>query len=215
MSGQKKLAYRWNTASTQVVRMPGISSEHPLVFVTTEGPGYGGLLSGVTLPGLAIIDADTREVVTSQNYDVLSWGWSNVFEPHGLGYVAGWQWIYLPTGEGSFGSAGDHAGRFLVINARTLKIDKVIKLSGPGASRQVIRTHPKANSASSFTAGRNQCLYSIRMTTTASSGSVSHQEQGSEGYLYFASSNGDKIIGTGRYRRLRHAQAPDRQPGLD
>ena len=32
--------------------------EHPVVFVTTEGPGYGGLLSGVTLPGLAIIDAD-------------------------------------------------------------------------------------------------------------------------------------------------------------
>ena len=27
---------------------------HPLVFITTEGPGYGGLLSGVKLPGLAI-----------------------------------------------------------------------------------------------------------------------------------------------------------------
>ena len=33
------------------------ANEHPLVFMTTEGPGYGGLLSGVTLPGLAIIDA--------------------------------------------------------------------------------------------------------------------------------------------------------------
>ena len=33
------------------------AEEHPLVFITTEGPGYGGLLSGVTLPGLAIIDA--------------------------------------------------------------------------------------------------------------------------------------------------------------
>ena len=27
--------------------------EHPTVFMTTEGPGYGGLLSGVTLPGIA------------------------------------------------------------------------------------------------------------------------------------------------------------------
>src|SRR5713226_1183564 len=42
--------------------------KHPLVFVSTEGPGYGGLLSGVTLPGLAIIDADTREPVASQHY---------------------------------------------------------------------------------------------------------------------------------------------------
>ena len=38
--------------------------KHPLVFVTTEGPGYGGLLSGVTLPGIANVDADSREVVT-------------------------------------------------------------------------------------------------------------------------------------------------------
>ena len=40
---------------------------HPMVFITTEGPGYGGLLSGVTLPGLAIIDADTREVVAKRH----------------------------------------------------------------------------------------------------------------------------------------------------
>ena len=31
-------------------------------------------------------------------------------------------------------------------------------------------------------------------------GSISHQEQGSEGYMYFASPDGDQIIGTGRYR---------------
>ena len=89
------------------------SKEHPLVFITTEGPGYGGLLSGVTLPGLAIIDADTREVVASQNYDLLSWGWKNIFEPHGLGVSPDGKWIYLPTGEGSFTTTtGGHAGRF-------------------------------------------------------------------------------------------------------
>ena len=106
------------------------SADHPNVFITSEGPGYGGLMSGVTLPGLAIIDADTREVVGSQSYDVFDWGWKNVFEPHGLGVSPDGQWIYLPTGEGSFATKGEHAGRFLVINARTLKVDKVIRIPG-------------------------------------------------------------------------------------
>ena len=130
--------------------------EHPVVFVTTEGPGYGGLLSGVSLPGLAIIDADTREVVASQTYDVLSWGWSNVFEPHGLGVSPDGQWIYLPTGEGSFTTIGESAGRFLVINARTLKLDKVIKLSGTSASREIIH----------FTANGRTTGDTLRLVTT-------------------------------------------------
>ena len=99
---------------------------HPNVFITTEGPGYGGLLSGVTLPGIAIIDSDTRGVVASQNYDVLALGWQNVFEPHGLGVSPDGQWIYLPAGEGSFGTRGK--GHLLIINARTLKIDKILNV---------------------------------------------------------------------------------------
>jgi len=175
------------------------SSEHPLIFVTTEGPGYGGLLSGVSLPGLAIIDADTREVVTSQNYDVLSWGWSNVFEPHGLGTSPDGKWIYLPTGEGSFGSSGDHAGRFLVINARTLKIDKVIKLQGQAHHAKSFVTPEGEQRVILY--GWTQPMFVLDPADdNRVVGSVSHQEQGSEGYLYFASSNGDKIIGTGRYR---------------
>ncbi len=70
---------------------------HPLVFMTSEGPGYGGLLSGVKLPGLAIFDAERKQVVTSQAYDVLSWGWKSVFEPHGLGVSPDGKWIYLST----------------------------------------------------------------------------------------------------------------------
>ena len=175
------------------------SSEHPLVFVTTEGPGYGGLLSGVTLPGLAIIDADTREVVASQNYDVLDWGWSNVFEPHGLGTSPDGKWIYLPTGEGSFMTMGDHAGRFLVINARTLKIDKVIKLQGQAHHAKSFVTPEGEQRVILY--GWSQPMFVLDPDDdNRVVGSVSHQEQGSEGYLYFASSNGDKIIGTGRYR---------------
>ncbi len=175
------------------------SKAHPLVFITTEGPGYGGLMSGVTLPGLAIIDADSREVVTSARYDVFDWGWKNVFEPHGLGTSPDGKWIYLPTGEGSFMTTGDHAGRFLVINARTLKIDKVIKLTG------------QAHHAKSFTApdgeqrvilyGWSQPMFVLDPDDdNRVVGSVTHKAQGSEGYLYFASNKGDKIIGTGRYR---------------
>jgi mono/diheme cytochrome c family protein len=175
------------------------SSQHPLVFITTEGPGYGGLLSGVTLPGLAIIDADTREVVASQNYDVLDWGWSNVFEPHGLGTSPDGKWIYLPTGEGSFMTMGDNAGRFLVINARTLKIDKVIKLQGQAHHAKSFVTPEGEQRVILY--GWSQPMFVLDPDDdNRVVGSVSHQEQGSEGYLYFASSNGDKIIGTGRYR---------------
>ncbi|MDH4109616.1 MAG: hypothetical protein OEW35_15010 [Gammaproteobacteria bacterium] len=174
--------------------------EHPLVFITTEGPGYGGLLSGVTLPGLAIIDADTREVVASQNYDVLSWGWKNVFEPHGLGVSPDGKWIYLPTGEGSFGTITDgHAGRFLVINARTLKIDKVIGLQGQAHHAKSYVTPGGAQRVMLY--GWSQPLFVLDPANgNRPVGSISHQEQGSEGYLYFASPDGDRIIGTGRYR---------------
>ena len=169
------------------------------VFITTEGPGYGGLLSGVTLPGLAIIDADTREVVANQNYDVLSWGWKNVFEPHGLGTSPDGKWIYLPTGEGAFMTTGEHAGRFLVINAKTLKIDKVIKLQGQAHHAKSYITPDGEQRVILY--GWSQPMFVLDPDDdNRVVGSITHQEQGSEGYLYFASPNGDQIIGTGRYR---------------
>jgi DNA-binding beta-propeller fold protein YncE len=172
---------------------------HPLVFITSEGPGYGGLMSGVTLPGLAIIDADTREVVTSSTYDVLSWGWKNVFEPHGLGVSPDGKWIYLPTGEGSFTTMGEHAGRFLVINARTLKLDKVIRLQGQAHHSKAYRT--PAGEQRVMLYGWSQPLFVLDPDDdNRVVGSISHQEQGSEAYMYFASPDGDQIIGTGRYR---------------
>jgi hypothetical protein len=175
------------------------SEAHPLVFITSEGPGYGGLLSGVTLPGFAIIDADTREVVTSANYDVLSWGWKNVFEPHGLGVSPDGQWIYLPTGEGSFTTMGEHAGRFLVINARTLKLDKVIRLQGQAHHSKAYRT--PAGEQRVMLYGWSQPLFVLDPDDdNRVVGSISHQEQGSEAYMYFASPDGNQIIGTGRYR---------------
>ena len=175
------------------------SEVHPLVFITTEGPGYGGLLSGVTLPGLAIIDADTRETVAHMTYDVLGWGWKNVFEPHGLGVSSDGKWVYLATGEGSFGTLGDHAGRFLVINARTLKLDKVIKLTGQAHHASAYRT-PEGEPRSMLY-GWGQTLFVLDpKDDNRAVGAVSLVEQGGEAYTYMASPDGDRIIGTGRYR---------------
>eukprot|EP00903_Cladosiphon_okamuranus_P004278 g4276.t1 len=183
------------------------------VFITTEGPGYGGLMSGVTLPGVAIYDADTREVVAQQTYDVLSWGWKNVFEPHGLGTSPDGKWIYLATGEGAILTTGEHAGRFIVINAQTLKVEKVIKLRG------------QAHHASSYVTPEGEqrvMLYGWSQPLLVVDpdddhrvvGSMTEQEQGSEAYLYFASPDGSQIMGTGRYRSFDMRKHLDDNPLL-
>ena len=96
---------------------------HPLVFITTEGPGYSGLLSGHTVPGVAVIDATTMEPVASATFALP--GVESYFEPHGLGVSADGNWIYLPTGTSpGFGDLG--GGRLLIINANTLKLHRVL-----------------------------------------------------------------------------------------
>lgn len=120
-------------------------AQHPLVFITSEGPGYGGFVSTVKTPGLTIIDANTYEIVATRHYDL---GLDEYFESHGLGVSYDGQFIYLPTGVikagvvtqpdtgGSGESSGvpttdpevdaEFPGRWLVINARTLKLHQII-----------------------------------------------------------------------------------------
>ena len=171
--------------------------KHPLVFVSTEGPGYGGLLSGVTLPGVAIVDADTREPVASQHYDVLAWGWKNVFEDHGVGVSHNGKWIYLPTGEGTFGSEG--VGRLLIINARTLKLDKVLHTKGNPHHAKVLHTPDGRHLVMSY--GWGQPLFVMDPAQDNKVvGGVDLNEIEIDSYLYFASPDGDEIIASGRYR---------------
>jgi DNA-binding beta-propeller fold protein YncE len=103
-------------------------ADHPLVYLASEGPGYSGLLSsGVTLPGFLMIDAKTRETVAAPHYDLDQ---EEYFEPHGLGVSPGGEWIYVPTGaSSSFGASGG-SGRLLIINAKTLKLDKILSAQG-------------------------------------------------------------------------------------
>ncbi|MFU8887350.1 MAG: hypothetical protein ACNA8N_01970 [Trueperaceae bacterium] len=96
---------------------------HPLVFITTEGPGYSGLLSGLTAPGVAVFDAQTMEPVASASFPLE--GVEAYFEPHGLGVSPDGRWIYLPTGTSpGFGDVG--GGRLLIIDAHTLKLHRVL-----------------------------------------------------------------------------------------
>lgn len=103
------------------------AQKHPLVFFTSNGPGYAGLLSSKNkLPGLTIIDATTKEVITSVwfdlKYDVEGAAGAN--EPHSLGVSPDGKWIYLPTVDPK--APADDRGRLLVINAQTLKLHQVI-----------------------------------------------------------------------------------------
>lgn len=173
--------------------------EHPLVFITSEGPGYGGLLSGVKLPGLAIFDAATRKAVASQSYDVLSWGWKSVFEPHGLGVSADGKWIYLPTGEGSFGTRD--LGRLLIINAQTLKVDKVLKLkSNAHHAKAFRRPDGKALVLVESFAGGAQPAFVLDPSddNKVVGGWTSKELEGKGSYLNFVSPDGAEVyVGVG------------------
>jgi len=102
--------------------------KHPVVYMTTNGPGYQGTISPTqTAPGIAIIDANSYEAVASAIYKAAGVIEGSYSEPHGLGVSADGKWIYLQGVMPS--SVSDLAGGavVLVVNARTLKIDKIIK----------------------------------------------------------------------------------------
>lgn len=117
------------------------ASKHPLVYVTTLGPGYAGMLGGKNnLPGLTIIDGYTREIVAYRTYDL---GAKNHFEPHGIGVSPDGKFIYLPTGL-SAGFSDTGQGRLLIINARTLKLQQILATQGnPHHIKSFIRSDGK------------------------------------------------------------------------
>ena len=106
------------------------SSEHPLVYISAQGPGYGSaafggaFLSGAQVgPGVAIIDATTHEAVASTEYlvdDIETYS-----ENHGLGVSMDGKWLYTQGANTTSDLRGN--GVLLVINAETLKIDKIIR----------------------------------------------------------------------------------------
>ena len=169
--------------------------QHPLVFITTEGPGYGGLLSGVKLPGLAIFDAETRKVVAHRNYDVLKMGFQNVFEPHGLGVSPDGKWIYLATGEGSFGTL--NKGAWLIINARTLKPDKLLRLQGNAHHASAFKDESGRERVLAY--GWNQPPFVLDpKNDNRVVGGITYADMKGQGYLYFVDPEGKYMYASGR-----------------
>ncbi len=92
---------------------------HPMVYFTSEG-GTGK--DGTTLlPGLHIIDAYSKEVITSASYDL-----GAKISPHTVGVSPDGKWAYL-EGIRLLQDGKTTEGVTFIINARTLKLDKVVK----------------------------------------------------------------------------------------
>lgn len=103
-------------------------SDHPVVYVASEGPGYSGLVSSdVTTPGFLMVDAATRETVAAVHFEIDQ---EEVFEPHGLGVSPGGEWIYVPTGTAAAWGSPLGGGRLLIIDAKTFKINKILATQG-------------------------------------------------------------------------------------
>lgn len=113
-------------------------AEHPLVYVASEGPGYGGLTtSTVALPGYQVIDAYTHEILAAPHYDIGGIATEDAefhdvqgayFEPHGTGVSGDGKYVYVPTAAGSSFSGSAEAGRVLVIEAKTGKLAQLLQV---------------------------------------------------------------------------------------
>ena len=104
---------------------------HPLVYFTSEGVGSSGIdggfgrYEGGRASGVHAIDAYTKEVVASALYD-LGPRAEVVQNPHGVGISPDGNWLYIGEERRSMASV-------IIINARTLKVDRVLAL---GTERQ-------------------------------------------------------------------------------
>lgn len=99
---------------------------HPMVYFTSQGgDDLSPLKKTRPFPGFQIIDAYTKEVVKAAGFDL---GTKIQAFPHGIGVSPNGKWIYVPTGvdADSGNSATGGKSRLLVVNARTLKVDKVL-----------------------------------------------------------------------------------------
>jgi len=104
------------------------ATAHPMVYFSSEG-------GNDLFAGLHIVDAYSKRVVTAAHYELGTYKVS----PHTTGVSPDGKWAYLQGGRSVDGKDEDVT---LVINARTLKIDKVLKQESrfQGATR-VQRLH--------------------------------------------------------------------------
>lgn len=103
---------------------------HPLVYVSTNGPGYfnaATMSATQKVPGIAIFDANTYQPVASGGYAAQGVTTGSYSENHGVGVSADGKWIYTQGNMPQTVSKADGGAVLLVINAATLKVDKIIQ----------------------------------------------------------------------------------------
>jgi DNA-binding beta-propeller fold protein YncE/cytochrome c553 len=91
---------------------------HPMVFITSEGVEKGALKSGVQ-----IIDAYAKKVIASALFDL---GEEVTENPHGVGISPDGRWLYLGQMH-RVRATGQVRTVLMIVNARTLKLDKVLE----------------------------------------------------------------------------------------
>ncbi|MBI4319745.1 MAG: hypothetical protein HY675_14750 [Chloroflexi bacterium] len=116
------------------------AADHPMVYITSEGAGYRHRPAKTNLgPGVQIIDAYTKKVVGSALFDL---GGKTIMQPHGLGIAPDGKWVYIGFRDEL--PSGETRALTLVVNPRTLKLDKVLKQEGyrpPGSPEFVGALH--------------------------------------------------------------------------
>ncbi|OFW00699.1 MAG: hypothetical protein A3I61_06895 [Acidobacteria bacterium RIFCSPLOWO2_02_FULL_68_18] len=91
---------------------------HPTVFITSEGVEKGARKSG-----LYVIDAYSKQVVASALFDL---GEEVTENPHGVGISPDGRWLYLGQMH-RLRATGRTRTVLMIVNARTLKLDKVLE----------------------------------------------------------------------------------------
>jgi DNA-binding beta-propeller fold protein YncE/mono/diheme cytochrome c family protein len=97
----------------------------PLVYFTSEGVESGRNGSTVNRSGVQVIDAYAKKVIASALFDL---GEEVTENPHGVGISPDGRWLYLGQMQ-RVRATGQGRTVLLIVNARTLKLDKV--LEGP------------------------------------------------------------------------------------
>ncbi|MBI2185850.1 MAG: c-type cytochrome [Acidobacteria bacterium] len=91
---------------------------HPTVFITSEGVEKGARKSGVY-----VIDAYSKQVVASALFDL---GEETTENPHSVGMSPDGRWLYLGQMH-RLRATGQIRTVLMIVNARTLKLDKVLE----------------------------------------------------------------------------------------
>jgi YVTN family beta-propeller protein len=98
-------------------------AKHPVVYMSSDGQSKQFSPGNSTLSGLYVMDAYTKEVVASAKYNL---GEEVTATSHTVGISPDGQWLYVMM-EDRVAATKEIRKLVLIINARTLKIDKVLR----------------------------------------------------------------------------------------